>query len=142
MTEDSKSSARPDDRMRQLYGQRLTTLRAAKGWNQSELGRRASEWLPGAENEVSRQMVSKYEKGAVWPGPAIRRAMAMALGVNEADVLPTSEQNRGVVSITDLATRAGYSALKVDVILPSDEAWRLGNQVKIALRDADAADKK
>lgn len=66
----------------------------AKGWNQSELARRASDLLPkpapGQKRGLSigRDLVSHYIRGTMLPGPANLDAMARALGVRPLDLLP------------------------------------------------------
>ena len=69
----------PKDELRREFGRRLQAAMVEKGWNQSELGRRAG---------VSRDNVSNYVRGTNLPGPAIVKRLAEALGVDGAWLLP------------------------------------------------------
>jgi transcriptional regulator with XRE-family HTH domain len=75
------------------FGRRLQSAIADKGWNQSELARRAAIHMP--DGKFGRDNVSNYVRGSVLPGPAHLEAMAKALGVKQTDILPS----RGVPSV-------------------------------------------
>ena len=83
----------PRDAVLRDFGQRLQSLITEKGWNQSELARRAADHMP--DGKFGRDNVSNYVRGLVLPGPAHLHAMAKALGVKQPDLLPA----RGVPSV-------------------------------------------
>lgn len=66
----------------------------AKGWNQSELARQATEHLPKpVEGQkqgraIGRDLISNYIRGKVLPRPATLAALAKALDCKETDLLP------------------------------------------------------
>lgn len=76
------------------FARRLQTAMVGKGWNQSELARRASEQLPkpvaGQKrgHAIGRDLISHYVRGAMLPGPTNLEALAKALGVKSADLMP------------------------------------------------------
>jgi transcriptional regulator with XRE-family HTH domain len=76
------------------FARRLQTAMVAKGWNQSELARRATEHLPKPAagqkrgHAIGRDLISHYVRAAMLPGPTNLEAMAKALGVKSADLLP------------------------------------------------------
>jgi len=65
------------------FARKLETLMLDRGWNASEMARRATLQLPkgGSRAEISRQDVSKYLAGVVAPSPVTLKAMADALHV-------------------------------------------------------------
>jgi transcriptional regulator with XRE-family HTH domain len=87
-----------------------------KGWNQSELARRAEMQCNG--KRLGRDNVSVYIRGKVLPGPLHLSALAKALGLKPADLLPT----RGT-------PEAGESSPSMDVRDMGDgRAWLRINQ--------------
>lgn len=63
----------------QVFGRRLYELMMAKGWNQSELARRAG---------LERHDVSYYIRGGDYPTPRHMKGLAAALGVTPRDLIP------------------------------------------------------
>lgn len=80
--------------MKNEFARRLEAARVAKGWNQSELARRASEVLPKPARgqkqgrKVGRDQISHYSRGVSMPRPEVLNALAKALGLEPADLLP------------------------------------------------------
>jgi transcriptional regulator with XRE-family HTH domain len=73
------------------FARRLQAAMVRKGWNQSELARRASEHMPKSEargSSIERSAISGYVKGKALPWPARLAAIAKALDVKETDLLP------------------------------------------------------
>lgn len=66
---------------RQEFGRRLHALMLERGWNQSELARQA---------DIGRDAVSTYIRGRSFPEPKSLHALAEALGVEVAELLPNS----------------------------------------------------
>lgn len=69
---------------REEFGRRLYQLMLTKGWNQSELSRRA---------DVPRDSVSMYIRGKTLPTPASLEKLAIALGVTALDLLPNHTES-------------------------------------------------
>jgi len=82
----------PRDAARAEFARRLSAAMIQKGWNQSELARRASDHY--ADKEIGRDSISVYMRGKALPTPLVLNAIAAALGVDPADLLPS----RGVPS--------------------------------------------
>lgn len=79
-----------DKPQKEAFGRKLEALAADKGWNQSELARRASLHLNGT---MTRDSVSKYMRGYNWPSPSHRTALAKALGVQVMELMASAEEN-------------------------------------------------
>ena len=77
----------PKDAVLVDFGRRLQRAMIEKGWNQSELARRATGHM--ANGEVTRDAISKYINGVTLPGPDRLQAIAKALHMQPADILPT-----------------------------------------------------
>ena len=88
------SDGAPRDAARAEFARRLSAAMVKKGWNQSELARRASEHSP--DKAIGRDVVSTYLRGKALPLPATLQALASALSVDVSDLLPT----RGVPSVS------------------------------------------
>lgn len=75
------SGLAPKHLTKQEFGRRLYHLMIQRGWNQSELARRAG--LP-------RDSISTYIRGRTLPTPKSLSMLAEALGMTPADVLPNA----------------------------------------------------
>lgn len=74
----------PKHLTKQQFGRRLFGLMLEKGWNQSELARRAG---------LARDAISVYIRGKSLPTPLSLKALAEALGVTEAELLPNQTES-------------------------------------------------
>lgn len=85
------------------FGRRLQARMIQLGWNQSELSRRATAYLPKpAKGQVQghalgRDRISSYIRGKYLPRPEALEAIAKALQCKPADLLPEG----GVPSIAE-----------------------------------------
>lgn len=70
------------------FAKRLQKAMVRKGWNQSELARRAQEHLK--EGRIERDNVSHWIRGVSIPLPAKLQALCSALGVQPEELLPTA----------------------------------------------------
>lgn len=69
------------------FARRLHRLLAEKGWNQSELARRASAYMPDGMR-LGRDSVSQWMNRPSTPDPVRLEAVAKALGVRPIDLVP------------------------------------------------------
>lgn len=118
----------PRDYVKVEFARRLQAAMVRKGWNQSELARRAQEHLPkGAPkgSRVGRDNVSQYIRGRVLPAPHTLAALAEALGVEPADLLPS----RGVPQASTEHTPRSFSDT------PDGNVWV---RVNLAVSSTDA----
>lgn len=78
----------------QEFGRRLQARMMALGWNQTELARRATAYLPKPAKgqvqglTVGRDLISNYIRGKYLPRPALLAALAKALKCKQGDLLP------------------------------------------------------
>lgn len=92
-TKDAAPSTK--DAVKREFGRRLADAMDARGWNQSELARRATEWLPKPaagqkQGEVlGRDAISNYIRGEHLPRPTYLRALARALGCTVSELMPS-----------------------------------------------------
>jgi transcriptional regulator with XRE-family HTH domain len=127
---------RPKHLTKKEFGRRVYTLMVKKGWHQSELARQAK--LPNGES-LSRDAISKYIRGATFPTPPHLKALAEALGVEEAALLPNtletaideddpafemkaSTQNPGVAWLRVNRLVKTSTAVKIASLLEDDDA--------------------
>lgn len=73
------------EQTRTLFATKLENLRADRGWTQTELARRASQF---SEKPITRDRISKYSLGHSLPGKPHLAAISKALGVEQDDLLP------------------------------------------------------
>lgn len=106
----------PVDAVRAEFARRLQQAAVEKGWNQSELARRAAAYTP--DNKFGRDNVSSYMRGLNLPRPTHLHALCKALGKKPQDLLPS----RGVPSVDD--TRPPFKVEK----LANGQAWLHINQ--------------
>lgn len=97
------TSNRSDGERAAEFGTRLQTRIVELGWNQSELSRRATEYLPKpAKGQIQghtlgRDRISSYIRGKYLPRPEGLEAIAKALKCKPADLLPPEK----VPSVTE-----------------------------------------
>jgi transcriptional regulator with XRE-family HTH domain len=85
----------PRDAVMREFGRRLQAALVEKGWNQSELARRAAAYMPDG-GRFGRDNVSNYVRALVLPNPAQLNALCKALGKQPSEILPM----RGVPSVS------------------------------------------
>lgn len=108
----------PKHLTKEQFGRRLQALMLDRGWNQSELGRRAG--LP-------RDSISVYVRGQSLPTPKSLKALSDALSVSPEELLPNH---------TESAIDADHPALDIRVSPGSpDTAWLRVNRL-VTLRTA------
>jgi len=82
-----------DKKMKEEFARRMQSFMAARGWNQSEMARRANLHLPAPEKgqkrnkEIGRDLISNYVRGKVLPNPVYLEALAAALAKTPAELL-------------------------------------------------------
>jgi len=96
-----ETSLAPKHLTKQEFGRRLYQLMLARGWNQSELARKA---------DLPRDSVSTYIRGRTLPTPKSLQAMADALGVTPADILPNSIESAVDEDMPSIEMRVSTSA--------------------------------
>lgn len=116
-------------------GVRLNALLAERGWNQSDLARHASKFLPPGD-ELGRDSISGYVLGKSVPGPARMLALSKALGVDQSYLAPpgTLPDPEGVIPAFEAKTLGGgrtwlrvnqavstATALKIMALLSTEE---------------------
>ncbi|BAQ16115.1 helix-turn-helix domain-containing protein [Methyloceanibacter caenitepidi] len=108
----------PRDAVKIDFANRLQRALVNKGWNQSELARRASEKLPRGKT-IGRDMVSHYVRGVALPRPAQLEALAKALGVEPSTLLPTSPSAADKLPAADMkALENGNVWLRINQGVP------------------------
>jgi len=78
----------PRELSKHEFGRKLMALMLDKGWNQSELARRA---------KIGRDAVSTYIRGVSFPEPVSLNKLAKALGLTAEQLLPNTTI-RGIAS--------------------------------------------
>jgi transcriptional regulator with XRE-family HTH domain len=94
------------------FARRLEARRIELGWNQSELARQASEYLPKPAkgqkqgHSVGRDQISHYSRGISLPRPEVLRALAKALGCEPRDLVPAG--------VPSTVTPAAFRMVSID----------------------------
>jgi transcriptional regulator with XRE-family HTH domain len=101
------SEKRIPDEVKLAFAHRLERLMVERGWNQSELARRASLFMPHGK-KMGRDNISNYCRGDVLPGPVHLNAIAKALGVRNEELLPARNVDFGVT----VERQAGRAEMK------------------------------
>ena len=104
-------------RGRRFFAEHLRRLLAARGWTQSELGRRAG---------VGRDVVSTYMTERSLPTRANLERIAKALDMLPADLLPPSDvEGAEVYPFSALSLPNGLARVRLDMVLTLDELTNL-----------------
>lgn len=85
-----EQEARARKGLKREFGRRLHERMIAKGWTQSELGRRT---------DLGRNNISTYIRGQNLPSPSALAALTSALGCEPKDLIP--ETTMGVVDLRE-----------------------------------------
>lgn len=108
--------------VRAAFARRVLNARIKKGWNQSELARQAALHMP--DGRFGRDSISKYEKATHLPYPVQLDALAKALGIPPAELLP---QNPGIGESMDPGGKPAFRTiddetlwLRVNQAVPRD----------------------
>lgn len=97
--------------VRAAFARRLLNIRLKKGMNQSELARAAALHMP--DGKFGRDNISKYEKGQHLPYPLQLDAMAKALNVPAAELLP---ENPGVGESMEPGAKPAFRTIDDDTL--------------------------
>lgn len=122
------------EQARTLFAMKLEELRANRGWTQTELARRASQF---SEKPITRDRISKYSLGHSLPGKPHLAAISKALGV-EQDVLLPSRVVRNMANHPLRATYVdgGMAELNINMMVP----WELAVKIVAMIREATGGD--
>lgn len=106
---------------KQEFGRRLHALLLEKGWNQSELARRA---------ELGRDAISTYVRGRSFPEPTSLKRIADALGTTPTDLLPNAfesamDRDLPAIEIREASGHPGMSWLRVNRKVTTQQALRV-----------------
>jgi transcriptional regulator with XRE-family HTH domain len=122
------------DALKREFGRRLQERMDDLGWNQSELSRRATEWLPKPAkgqkqgHQIGRDAISNYVRGEHLPRPAQLRALARALECDESDLLPVSSVPTVATASPEYSMTSeglGLTFLRVAKTIPTDIALQI-----------------
>ncbi len=103
-----------EKKLKEAFAKRLQAFMAARGWNQSEMARRANLHLPTPEKgqtrnrEIGRDLISHYVRGKILPNPVYLEALATALAKTPAELLglPDSPEEAARLDNTPLEMKA------------------------------------
>ncbi|WP_068314878.1 helix-turn-helix domain-containing protein [Polycladidibacter hongkongensis] len=120
------------------FGRRVYSLMLSKGWNQSELARRAS---------LNRDAISTYVRGASLPSDGNLRKLAAALEVKPEDLLPNVigrafEKDNAELELKVSPGRPDYAWVKINRLLSLEAALKVMEIVRQddeKIRDEPAA---
>lgn len=84
----------PRDALLVEFGRRIQRHMVQKGWNQSELARRANDHMTG-ESKMSRDNISKYLNGQSMPSPVRLNALAKTFDTTPDELLPSRGVTQG-----------------------------------------------
>lgn len=121
----------PTDAVKMDFARRLQRAMVEKGWNQSELARRAAKFAPG--EKFIRDNVSKYMRGKVLPGPVHLSALCKAIGKKPEDLLPIRGLSGGPESSVPFAvTDAGDGQmwLRINMAVSWDTAMKIQQLIR------------
>ncbi|HEY5798462.1 MAG TPA: helix-turn-helix transcriptional regulator [Bosea sp. (in: a-proteobacteria)] len=122
------------EQQRTLFATKLENLRADRGWTQTELARRASQF---AEKPITRDRISKYAGGNSLPGAPHLAAIAKALGVDKAELLPSRVvRNTAHHPLRATLLEDGMAQLNINMMVP----WDLAVEIVAMIRKATGSD--
>lgn len=111
------------DRLKAEFAARLSRLMDEKGWNQSDMARAASRYLPNGE-EFRRDNIHVYLAKTALPRQKQLVAIAKALGVPPGDLLPSAVGGAKQVpfSMQSIPDEPSHAWLRVDMKLTMRKA--------------------
>lgn len=110
------------DLLKAEFAGRLKRLMEDKGWNQSDLARAASKYLPKGE-EFRRDSISCYLNRLQIPRAQHLNAVAKAFGVEARDLLPEPTMAKDMpYSMRPVLDDPSQSWLQVDMKVPMSTA--------------------
>lgn len=126
------SDAPSGEELHAEFAKRLQHFMGEKGWNQSETARRAAEHMPGKKS-FGRDNISCYVRGVSIPRSEHLHALAKALGVKPADLVPAPmtksvESKAPALDLRDVG--AGKVWLRVNTEVPWETAVEVMKLVK------------
>ena len=100
----------PKSLTKQEFGRRLHAILLEKGWNQSELARKAN---------LGRDAISTYVRGRSFPEPGSLHKIASALGMDPGTLLPNAlesaiDQDAPALEIRESTSHPGMTWLRVN----------------------------
>jgi transcriptional regulator with XRE-family HTH domain len=106
------------DEVRKAFGRKVQTLMLKKGWNQSELARRA---------DMGRDNVSGYIRGKNTPNSKHLQRLSDALGVTPDELFPgviaTEISDESIMDVRVLRNDPTKSALRINAVVPNEVAF-------------------
>jgi transcriptional regulator with XRE-family HTH domain len=103
-----------DTALKRELAKRILNAMNERGWNGSELARRASKY-----HEVTRDNVSNYLNGKQLPGPAKLNALAKAFGMEATELLPHRRTESSLPAPTQMRDMGnGLAHLNLDRVVP------------------------
>jgi transcriptional regulator with XRE-family HTH domain len=115
------------DQQKRAFAEKLIAAMNERGWNQSELARRATAHFKGDGEGVERAHISRYVNRITLPGPTRLEAIAKALKTTAAELLPSRldgiPPDDTVNSVADAGN--GNARLRVDREVP----WPLALEI-------------
>lgn len=131
---DSLPPSMPKEIARVEFGRRINRMLILKGWNQSELARKANAHKPeGSVATMNRDLVSKYVRGEALPNPARLQMLADAFGVKPRDLLPdrgAPEAGEAMPPVDVRDSGDGTVWLRVNQSVPWGDALKILNILK------------
>ena len=111
----------PRQLTKQEFARRLHNMIMDRGWNQSELARRAG---------VGRDAISTYVRGRSFPEPATLRKLSKALSCNPEELLPNAtaaamDEDEPALSIREASGHPDKVWLKVNRMATPNQALRV-----------------
>lgn len=125
---------RDSDEIKEEFARRLQAAMVQKGWNQSELARRATDLLPKPAKgqkrgkSIGRDSVSHYMRGRMLPEPAYLTAIAKALDMRPDELLPAGGFAVPPVTAVPFAMRGlsdGRVSININRTVKSETAHKI-----------------
>ena len=106
---------------KQEFGRKLHAILLERGWNQSEMARRAG---------IGRDAISTYVRGRSLPEPATLKRMAEALGMEPTELLPNAfeaavDNGLPALEIREAVGHPGKAWIRVNQRVSTQQAIRI-----------------